>query len=278
MGAELEGLVLTLDKGVRVRVRAWLRKLYETTSNRVWKRNRNAYARLLLDQLRSGILMEPFSTMPGDGAGLPTLPAHLKCATMSPMRPRSPTTPRRERGGGAGDEGADFSFSPLARRFAQAGREADAAAAPQSVAAAVQQSLRRPAPSRSRPETSAPRPPASPPRAASPQQRRAASPMRSPVRGIGGGGALREEPAEPQPQAAVFFRSNQALRSPPRGILKGGAGSRPPSRPRSNGRGGSTAGGSAAGGPEDVDGRLAEAERALRLQQEKLELMKARRV
>jgi hypothetical protein len=39
----------------RVRVEAWLRKLSEATASvPAWKKNRNNYARLLLDELRSG--------------------------------------------------------------------------------------------------------------------------------------------------------------------------------------------------------------------------------
>lgn len=49
------------------------------TSNVVWKKNRNAYARLLLEQLRCGRLGEPFSSQPPSGP-LPTLPKHLAYA------------------------------------------------------------------------------------------------------------------------------------------------------------------------------------------------------
>lgn len=46
------------------------------TSNITWKRNRNLYARLLLEQLRAGVLEVPFHGLPPQGA-LPTLPAFL---------------------------------------------------------------------------------------------------------------------------------------------------------------------------------------------------------
>ncbi len=47
------------------------------TNNPVWKRNRNQYARLLLEQLRAGgALLEPFHVMPKEGA-LPTLQTYL---------------------------------------------------------------------------------------------------------------------------------------------------------------------------------------------------------
>lgn len=53
------------------------------TANVVWKRNRNAYARLLLEQLRCGKLTEPFSAQP-PGGPLPTLPKHLSYAFKPP--------------------------------------------------------------------------------------------------------------------------------------------------------------------------------------------------
>lgn len=58
------------------------------TANVVWKKNRNAYARLLLEQLRRGMLAEPFSAAPPDGP-LPTLPKHLAYA-FKPARAGSP--------------------------------------------------------------------------------------------------------------------------------------------------------------------------------------------
>ncbi len=61
------------------------------TANVVWKKNRNAFARLLLDQLRAGRLAEPFHQLPPDGP-LPTLPKHAAYAF---AQPRSP--PRQER-------------------------------------------------------------------------------------------------------------------------------------------------------------------------------------
>lgn len=68
-----------LQKPLRVRVSAWLRKMREPGANSLpeWKRNRNEYAKLLLMQLRSCALRSPFDSMPPDGA-LPKLPAHLR--------------------------------------------------------------------------------------------------------------------------------------------------------------------------------------------------------
>ena len=59
------------------------------TANVVWKKNRNAYARLLLEQLRSGRLGEPFGALP-PGGPLPTLPKHLAYA-FTPARPGGTT-------------------------------------------------------------------------------------------------------------------------------------------------------------------------------------------
>jgi hypothetical protein len=56
----------------RVRVQLWLAKLEEPTTNLVWKRNRNAYVRLLHQQLAMGVLEAPFDVTP-PGTSLPTL-------------------------------------------------------------------------------------------------------------------------------------------------------------------------------------------------------------
>ena len=42
-------------------------KRRQETANRVWKRNRNMHARLLLSQLRAGQLSHPFTALPGPG-------------------------------------------------------------------------------------------------------------------------------------------------------------------------------------------------------------------
>ena len=42
------------------------------TLNTVWKRNRNQHARLLLAQLRAGVLQAPFDALPPPN-GLPTM-------------------------------------------------------------------------------------------------------------------------------------------------------------------------------------------------------------
>jgi len=57
-----------LDKGLRIRVALWLGKLSRAkTSNAVWHRLRNNYARTLLAQLERGRLAEPFLTRPPEG-------------------------------------------------------------------------------------------------------------------------------------------------------------------------------------------------------------------
>lgn len=65
------------------------------TANVVWKKNRNAYARLLLEQLRCGQLCEPFSAQP-PGGPLPTLPKHLAYAFKPARTSGSPQAVVRE--------------------------------------------------------------------------------------------------------------------------------------------------------------------------------------
>ncbi len=60
----------------------------------MWKRNRNAYTRLLSEQLRAGRLAPPFDAAP-PGAPLPTLPRAL-------AYPFTPPRPRPRAGGDAG--------------------------------------------------------------------------------------------------------------------------------------------------------------------------------
>ncbi|KFM27345.1 hypothetical protein F751_4615 [Auxenochlorella protothecoides] len=64
-----------LQKHAQIRVAKWLAKLSEETANVVWKRNRNAWARLLLAQLRCGRLEDPFHLLPPETA-LPPVPKH----------------------------------------------------------------------------------------------------------------------------------------------------------------------------------------------------------
>ena len=55
------------------------------TANRVWKRNRNMHARLLLLQLRTGRLSHPFTAVPYPGA-LPTLGRWALAPYLSPSK------------------------------------------------------------------------------------------------------------------------------------------------------------------------------------------------
>ncbi|KAL4548093.1 hypothetical protein Ndes2526B_g07296 [Nannochloris sp. 'desiccata'] len=72
LGGEIKERSRILDKSLRVKIAAWLAKLSEETRNEVWKKNRNAYAKLLLEQLKCGRLEEPFNANP-PAAPLPTL-------------------------------------------------------------------------------------------------------------------------------------------------------------------------------------------------------------
>lgn len=69
------------------------------TRNDVWKKNRNAYAKLLLEQLRCGRLEEPFHASPPT-APLPTLNKSLLYAYAkpknNPSKPRHMLTPSQE--------------------------------------------------------------------------------------------------------------------------------------------------------------------------------------
>lgn len=68
-----------------------------------WKRNRNAYAQLLLRQLKGCKLEEPFDRMP-PGSPLPTLPRHMAPA---PSKPRTQPPPRCKCGAGVRRCGAN---------------------------------------------------------------------------------------------------------------------------------------------------------------------------
>jgi len=82
---EIQGRLHLLAKHPRIRVEAWLRKVQEPTENLVWKRNRNACARALLEMLRRGRLEAPFDAHPQPGA-LPNLPAWLRNIGGSPTK------------------------------------------------------------------------------------------------------------------------------------------------------------------------------------------------
>lgn len=74
---EIEKAYLVLPKALRIRVEAWVEKLASTGSNNVWKKHRNAYARLLLNMVFNRCLEDPFHVKPPDGP-LPSFPMHLR--------------------------------------------------------------------------------------------------------------------------------------------------------------------------------------------------------
>mmetsp|Transcript_3470 Transcript_3470/g.6680 ORF Transcript_3470/g.6680 Transcript_3470/m.6680 type:complete len:356 (+) Transcript_3470:211-1278(+) len=78
-----------LPKHTRIRIDQWVEKMCEPMSSREWKKNRNAYAVLLLDQLEYGELSEPFIKVPDSGP-LGTLPSYMRRRS----RPKSPATYR----------------------------------------------------------------------------------------------------------------------------------------------------------------------------------------
>eukprot|EP00798_Chlamydomonas_sp_ICE-L_P008244 gene8244-1513_t len=87
----VESMVPKTDKRSQIRVKQWIAKLKEPTNNVVWRRNRNNYARLLMEQLKSGgTLLEPFNALPKQGH-LPTLPLYMKCRFIASPSSPSPT-------------------------------------------------------------------------------------------------------------------------------------------------------------------------------------------
>ncbi|KAL3138552.1 hypothetical protein ABBQ32_006328 [Trebouxia sp. C0010 RCD-2024] len=89
-----------LKRDAAVRLKLWLSKLSEQgasptlqTNNPVWKKNRNAYAKLLLNQLKQGRLEKPFNAAPPSGP-LQTLPASLTYAFSLPRTSSTRSTLR----------------------------------------------------------------------------------------------------------------------------------------------------------------------------------------
>ena len=68
-------------KQYKVHIYRWLERLQLSAGS---KKTRSEYARLLLFQVQSHRISEPFSSMPPDG-GLPSFPAHLRSALRSAM-------------------------------------------------------------------------------------------------------------------------------------------------------------------------------------------------
>lgn len=69
---EIEKKYVVFKKHEKIRVEQWTKKLCQVTSNAIWKKNRNLYAKLLLSQVISRNLQEPFNKGPPEGA-LPKL-------------------------------------------------------------------------------------------------------------------------------------------------------------------------------------------------------------
>jgi hypothetical protein len=83
---EIEKAYLVLPKVHRIRVEKWIEKLVITGNNPTWRKHRNAFARLLLNQVIAKHLSEPFNVLPPDGP-LPTFPLHLKPAMRDLLGP-----------------------------------------------------------------------------------------------------------------------------------------------------------------------------------------------
>jgi hypothetical protein len=73
---EIERSYIHLPKILRIRVEKWIEKLVATGNNVVWRKHRNAYARLLLNMVITRNLSEPFNLLPPDGP-LPSFPFHM---------------------------------------------------------------------------------------------------------------------------------------------------------------------------------------------------------
>mmetsp|Transcript_29435 Transcript_29435/g.52709 ORF Transcript_29435/g.52709 Transcript_29435/m.52709 type:complete len:281 (-) Transcript_29435:25-867(-) len=70
---EIEAVYVDFNKHEKIRVEQWSKKLCQVTVNPVWKKNRNAYAKLLLEMVHKKVLSDPFSKVPPSGP-LPQLP------------------------------------------------------------------------------------------------------------------------------------------------------------------------------------------------------------
>lgn len=68
VGIEIEDSYGSFSKHERVRIEHWCKKLCEATNNAVWKKTRNLYAMLLLDQVLCGRLQPPFACLPPQGS------------------------------------------------------------------------------------------------------------------------------------------------------------------------------------------------------------------
>jgi hypothetical protein len=78
--AEIQKAYVVLPKALRIRVERWIEKLATTGNNPVWKKQRNAYAKLLLSMVVSRHLEAPFNVLPPEGS-LPPLDSQQKIAS-----------------------------------------------------------------------------------------------------------------------------------------------------------------------------------------------------
>lgn len=83
---------MALNKLEKVRVNMWAKKLCQVTVNSVWKRNRNSYARTLLEMLELGKLQTPFDRLPQQGH-LPIIQT-TQTTFKRPSTSMKPTSPK----------------------------------------------------------------------------------------------------------------------------------------------------------------------------------------
>ena len=69
---KIEGKYSEFNKIERIRIENWIKKFCEVNINIVWKHNRNAFAKLLLECIKNKKLSEPFNSNPPEGS-LPNL-------------------------------------------------------------------------------------------------------------------------------------------------------------------------------------------------------------
>jgi ribosome-associated translation inhibitor RaiA len=72
----IESSYRSLPKQLQIRVERWVSKLSEPCSNDAFRRNRNLYGALLVEQTAAGKFSEPFHRLP-ESVRLPMLPSHL---------------------------------------------------------------------------------------------------------------------------------------------------------------------------------------------------------
>lgn len=65
---EIEKKYASFKKHDKIRIEQWTKKLCQVTSNILWKKNRNLYAKLLLHNVLNKALQEPFTRGPPEGA------------------------------------------------------------------------------------------------------------------------------------------------------------------------------------------------------------------